>query len=60
MTWFRHMPIEKVKEFWDRRPCNIRHSPKPVGTRVFPLDASASVSLVRAPFRLAYLRDGYL
>jgi len=33
MTWFRHIPIEKVKEFWDRRPCNIRHSPKPVGTR---------------------------
>ena len=35
MTWFRHIPIEKVKEFWDRRPCNIRHSPKPVGTREY-------------------------
>lgn len=25
--------IERVKEFWDQRPCNIRHSPKSVGTR---------------------------
>ena len=32
---FRHVPIERVKEFWDRRPCNIRHSPKPVGTREY-------------------------
>jgi SAM-dependent methyltransferase len=27
--------IEKVREFWDKRPCNIRHSPKPVGTREY-------------------------
>lgn len=25
--------IERVREYWDQRPCNIRHSPKPVGTR---------------------------
>lgn len=25
--------LEQVREFWDRRPCNIRHSPAPVGTR---------------------------
>lgn len=24
--------IQKVKEYWDRRPCNIRHSSKPVGS----------------------------
>jgi len=29
------MPIEEVKEFWDQRPCNIRHSPKPVGTKKY-------------------------
>ncbi len=29
------VPIEHVKDFWDRRPCNIRHSPKPVGTREY-------------------------
>jgi 2-polyprenyl-3-methyl-5-hydroxy-6-metoxy-1,4-benzoquinol methylase len=27
--------IESVKDFWDRRPCNIRHSPRPVGTREY-------------------------
>jgi 2-polyprenyl-3-methyl-5-hydroxy-6-metoxy-1,4-benzoquinol methylase len=27
--------IDQVKEFWDRWPCNIRHSPKPVGTRQY-------------------------
>ena len=27
--------IEQVRKFWDRRPCNIRHSPKPVGTREY-------------------------
>lgn len=25
--------LEDVKSYWDRRPCNIRHSPKDVGTR---------------------------
>ena len=24
--------IEKVQAYWDRRPCNIRHSPLPVGS----------------------------
>lgn len=27
--------IEQVKDFWDRRPCNIWHSPRPVGTREY-------------------------
>jgi len=27
--------IEQVREFWDRRPCNIRHSHKFVGTREY-------------------------
>lgn len=26
---------ESVKEFWDRRPCNIRHSTKVVGTKEY-------------------------
>jgi len=29
------MSIERVKDFWNRRPCNIRHSPQPVGTREY-------------------------
>jgi len=27
--------IEQVKEFWDARPCNVRHSSKPIGTREY-------------------------
>lgn len=27
--------IEKVKEYWNSRPCNIRHSPAPVGTKEY-------------------------
>ncbi len=32
---FQIIPIEVVKEYWDSRPCNIRHSPAPVGTREY-------------------------
>lgn len=35
MGKFEQVSIEQVREFWDRRPCNIRHSPKPVGTREY-------------------------
>ena len=35
MKEFRQVAIEKVQEFWDQRPCNIRHSPRPVGTREY-------------------------
>lgn len=27
--------IEDVKRYWNRRPCNIRHSPAPVGSREY-------------------------
>lgn len=27
--------IPEVREYWDRRPCNIRHSTKPVGSREY-------------------------
>ncbi len=29
------MSIESVRDFWDRRPCNIRHSSKLLGTREY-------------------------
>lgn len=32
---FKNISIEKVKEYWDKRPCNIRHSLAPVGTRQY-------------------------
>jgi len=30
---FAAEPIERVAAYWNTRPCNIRHSPRPVGTR---------------------------
>lgn len=32
---FREKPIEQVEEYWNQRPCNIRHSPSEVGTRQY-------------------------
>lgn len=32
---FSDRSIDRVREYWNRRPCNIRHSPEPVGTRAY-------------------------
>lgn len=32
---FGAVSIERVREYWNRRPCNVRHSPKPIGTREY-------------------------
>jgi ubiquinone/menaquinone biosynthesis C-methylase UbiE len=32
---FEKVPIEKVQGYWDARPCNIRHSQKPVGSEEY-------------------------
>ena len=32
---FDSTPISTVQEYWNRRPCNIRHSTAPVGTREY-------------------------
>lgn len=32
---FQQTPIEQVRAFWNRRPCNVRHSPKPIGTKEY-------------------------
>jgi ubiquinone/menaquinone biosynthesis C-methylase UbiE len=32
---FRDIPVEKVQSYWDVRPCNIRHSTKPVGSEEY-------------------------
>ena len=34
-TTFQDTPITAVREYWNRRPCNLRHSPAPVGTREY-------------------------
>ncbi len=35
MSSFHGRTVDQVRDFWDRRPCNIRHSPSPVGTREY-------------------------
>jgi ubiquinone/menaquinone biosynthesis C-methylase UbiE len=35
MSDFSQITVDQVRSYWDRRPCNIRHSPKPVGTREY-------------------------
>ena len=35
MERFDQVPIRQVEDFWDRRPCNVRHSPRSVGTRTY-------------------------
>jgi 2-polyprenyl-3-methyl-5-hydroxy-6-metoxy-1,4-benzoquinol methylase len=32
---FAKVPVESVRDYWNRRPCNIRHSPQPVGSREY-------------------------
>src|SRR5947207_1828450 len=32
---FTSVPLERVREYWDQRPCNVRHSLKPPGTREY-------------------------
>lgn len=32
---FRDVSVETVRQYWNSRPCNIRHSPKVVGTREY-------------------------
>lgn len=32
---FKNIAIEKVKKYWNDRPCNIRHSAAPVGTKEY-------------------------
>ena len=32
---FAEVPIESVRDYWNARPCNIRHSTQPKGTRAY-------------------------
>jgi len=35
MVAFVNTPVETVQQYWDTRPCNIRHSTSPIGTRQY-------------------------
>jgi ubiquinone/menaquinone biosynthesis C-methylase UbiE len=43
---FADVAIERVGVYWNRRPCNIRHSTKPVGTREYFDEVEARKYLV--------------
>jgi SAM-dependent methyltransferase len=32
---FAEVPIDAVRDFWNARPCNLRHSPKEIGSREY-------------------------
>lgn len=46
MASFTEVPIDSVQEYWNRRPCNIRHSQLPVGTREYFDEVEARKYLV--------------
>src|SRR5690349_10566554 len=35
MSTFEQVSSETVREYWNRRPCNIRHSAKEVGSKEY-------------------------
>jgi 2-polyprenyl-3-methyl-5-hydroxy-6-metoxy-1,4-benzoquinol methylase len=39
--FFQETPVQKVKDYWNSRPCNIRHSTKAIGTREYFDDVEA-------------------
>src|SRR5579872_1597551 len=43
---FSDVPITSVAEYWNARPCNIRHSPRDVGTREYFDEVEARKYLV--------------
>src|SRR4051812_1764263 len=32
---FTNVPLANVRDYWNARPCNIRHSPQPVGSKEY-------------------------
>lgn len=46
MTRFAEVPVEAVQQYWDARPCNIRHSGAAVGTRLYFDEVEARKYLV--------------
>jgi len=45
---FQDRAIEEVHEYWNARPCNIRHSTKPVGTKEYFDEVEARKYLVES------------
>ncbi len=51
MTDFAQVTLDQVQRYWDQRPCNIRHSPKPVGSREYFDEVEARKYLVEPHIR---------
>jgi SAM-dependent methyltransferase len=45
---FERVEIARVQEYWDKRPCNIRHSTLPIGSRQYFDEVEARKYLVEA------------
>jgi 2-polyprenyl-3-methyl-5-hydroxy-6-metoxy-1,4-benzoquinol methylase len=45
---FEDVEIGRVAEYWDRRPCNVRHSTQPVGSRQYFDEVEARKYFVEA------------
>jgi 2-polyprenyl-3-methyl-5-hydroxy-6-metoxy-1,4-benzoquinol methylase len=43
---FEHVVIDRVRDYWNQRPCNLRHSPAPVGSRQYFDEVDARKYLV--------------
>jgi len=43
---FESVSVEQVREYWNSRPCNIRHSPQPVGSKEYFDEVEARKYLV--------------
>jgi len=43
---FESVSVEDVREYWNSRPCNIRHSPQPVGSKEYFDEVEARKYLV--------------
>jgi 2-polyprenyl-3-methyl-5-hydroxy-6-metoxy-1,4-benzoquinol methylase len=45
---FNDVTIDRVAGYWNARPCNIRHSPRPIGTREYFDEVEARKYLVES------------
>ena len=43
---FEKVQIDQVRDYWDRRPCNVRHSQLPIGTKEYFDEVEARKYLV--------------
>src|ERR1700740_3771670 len=46
MPDFSQITVDEVRRYWDQRPGNVRHSPKPVGPREYFDEVEARKYLV--------------